>query len=160
MVSGTGPNLLAVNHPLVAIELGLRRKTRQVTACTGFRVALTPNHLGFYSGFDKGLLLLLSSHLEQDWGKHGDTLAIKTAMNPLGAKFLSNNARLDNIRLRAITTVLTSDRSAVVAMLDKKTLPITYGLALDAITRFWLLVLMGTNERLHFLAERVVLSTV
>ena len=36
VVSGTGPNLLAVNHPLVTIELGLRRETRQVTACSGF----------------------------------------------------------------------------------------------------------------------------
>ena len=104
--------------------------------------------------------MLLRAHLEQDWGKHGHTLSIKTAMHPLGAKFLCNDARLDDIGLCAITTVLAGYRSAVVAMLDEKTLPIPHGLALDAITRFWLLVLMGTNERLHFLAERVVLTTV
>jgi hypothetical protein len=48
----------------------------------------------------------------------------------------------------------------MVAMLDKKTLPITHGLALDAITWLWLLVLVGTNKRLHFLTERVVFTTV
>ena len=81
-------------------------------------------------------------------------------MNSLGAKLLSNDARLNDIGLCAISTVLARNRSAVIAMLDEKTLPITHGLALDAITRFWLLVLVGTNERPHFLAERVVLTTV
>ena len=81
-------------------------------------------------------------------------------MHPLSAKFLCNNARLDDIGLRAITAVLARNRSAMVAMLDKKTLPIAHGLALDAITWFWLLMLMGENERLHLLAERVVLTTV
>jgi hypothetical protein len=32
----------------------------------------------------------------------------------------------------------------MVTMLDEKTLPITNGLALDAVTWLWLLVLMGT----------------
>ena len=160
VVSGTGPNLLTVNYPVIAIELRLRGQTRQITTGTGFGVALTPNHVGFDSGLDKSLLLLLSTHLEQDWSQHGDTLSIKTAMHTLGAEFLCNDARLNDIGLRAIATVITSYRSAMVAMLDKKTLPITHGLALDAVTWLWLLVLVGTNKRLHFLTERVVLTTV
>jgi len=55
-------------------------------------------------------------------------------MHPLGAKFLCNDARLDDVGLCTIPTVFAGYGSTVITVLYKKTLPVTQGLAFNTVT--------------------------
>jgi hypothetical protein len=66
-----GPDLLAVDHPLVAVELGLRLERGEVGAGVGLAEALAPRHLAREDLGQELLLDLLAAPLEDRGADEG-----------------------------------------------------------------------------------------
>src|SRR3546814_4620409 len=56
--------------------------------------------------------------------EHRDSLIRKPARHPGPRKFLYDDARLENVRLRSIAAILLRDRSRGIPMLDQQLLPV------------------------------------
>src|SRR5581483_4522835 len=67
-----GPDLLPVDHPLVAVEHGARAEVAEVAARVRLRVPLAPTVLAREDARDEMTLLLLGSPLEQGVADHLD----------------------------------------------------------------------------------------
>ena len=73
-MGGAGPDLLSIDHPLVAVEHRRGAQAGQVAARARLRIALAPDHLAVDGGLDEGLPLLIGPHFKQRRHQHGDAL--------------------------------------------------------------------------------------
>src|SRR3546814_7874794 len=64
-----------------------------------------------------------SDLFEQGRHEHRDSLISKPARHPGPRKFLCDDARLENVRLGSIASILLRDRSRGIPMLDQQLLP-------------------------------------
>ena len=122
-VSRAGPDLLAIDNPLVTVKLSLGSQAGQVTARSGFGISLAPDDFTLNGWFYKLLLLLLGTHFQKHRRQHRNALATQTRIHTRGTKLFGNNSGFDDIGLRAIPPVLPGDRARVEAVFDQQLLP-------------------------------------
>ena len=78
-VARRGPDLLAVDDPLVAVELGLAAEVGQVAAGVGLGVALTPHVGAVEDAGDVVRLLLVGAPVQDRVADHADAEAVVPA---------------------------------------------------------------------------------
>jgi len=66
-----GPDLLAVDDPLIAVEFGFGRQTGQVRPRVGFAESLAPGDLSFQDAGNELLLLLFGTPLQNGRSHQG-----------------------------------------------------------------------------------------
>ena len=160
VLSARGPDLLAVDDPFVAIELGLGGEGRQVRAGAGFGIALAPRHLAAYRGRHQPLLLLLGAEFEHR--RHQPVVAGVAGRHASAGELFGDDARLQDVRLGAVAAVFARNRARRIALLDQQLLPFlrrvrAAGNRGPLVRR---LVLVAVEERAHLVAERLVLGAV
>ena len=153
---GAGPDLLAIDHPLIAIEHGAGAQARQVAAGAGFGIPLAPDGVAAQGGRDELALLGLGADFQQRGHQHRDALSAQAGADPRAGEFLGDDARFEDVGFEAGAAVLLGYGARRVAMLDQQALP-GLGLLVPRARDGGRLVAMRGQEGKHFRAEGLVL---
>src|SRR4030095_8539984 len=114
-----GPDLLAVDHPLVAHQLGAGPERGEVASGAGLAVALTPEHLAEHRLRDPLLLLPFFAALEQGRNQHHGADGAGVAPRARARKLLADHLRGERVGGLLRAAVAPRDRAREVARLDR-----------------------------------------
>ncbi len=106
LARGRGPDLLAVDHPLVAVETAVGAQAGEVAAGRRLAVALAPDHLAADGGADPAALLLLVAVVQHGGHEHRDALALHAAEDAGARELLVDDDGLEQVGLGAEAAVL------------------------------------------------------
>ena len=90
-MSGTGPNFLAIDDPIIAIEHAARAQAGQIAASTRLGIALAPDQVAANRWLDELALLLLGANFQQSRDQHRNTLSAKPGANTGTGELLRND---------------------------------------------------------------------
>jgi len=124
IVGRGSPDLLAVDHEVVAIQVGPGAGRGQVAAGARLRIALAPDGLAANGRLNPLLFLVLAADFEQCRHQHADALVHDAGMESRLVELVGDNRRLDHIRFGAVAAVLFGDRTGEIAPLQQERLPV------------------------------------
>ena len=153
----TGPDLLAIDDPFVAVQNGSRGQGCQIAAGSGFGITLTPHHFTHNRRANELFFLLLGAHFQQRRHQHGNSLTAQARVYPHFGKFFGNNAGLDDVGFCAVAAEFFGNGAAGITVFDEQFLPVLGSLATQIVTLGCLIRIVGQKGN-DFAAERVVLG--